>query len=319
MKRTGQKLILLSFLFALLASAVLFIYLQNTKTPKAIVKKTSILMAAETIPPRTLIEKKMIKEVQVSDNTIFNEYIKDYSQIVGKYSKETISKDEGFFKDKLLSENGSELSLNLEKNHRAISLNVSQDAGVSELIKPGDFIDIITYLTEKKDGAKVLRPEMAKLVLQNIEVIAIDKQLNRDEKEKDDTKTANNFLVTLSVQTSDLEKLVLAQSIGSIKLALRPLKSDDSSSTNGVTWEQLTVDETTSAISDTNSLNDSNKNNDSAANYKLYTVKRGDNLKKISTFFYGTPDKYNVIKEANKIGYGNVIITGEVIKIPVLD
>lgn len=314
MKGTGQKLILLSFLFALLASAVLFIYLQNAKSPKVIVKKTLILMAAETIPPRTLIEKKMIKEVQVSDNTIFNEYIKDYSQIVGKYSKETISKDEGFFKDKLISDNGNELSLNLEKDHRAISLNVSQDAGVSELIKPGDFVDIITFLNEKKDGAKVLRPDISKIVLQNIEVVAVDNKLNRDEKTKDDTKTANNnFLVTLSVQTSDLEKLVLAQSIGSIKLALRPLKSDDSSVTNGVTWEQLTVND---AKPESNTI--SNGDN-SAENYKTYTVKRGDNLKKISSFFYGTPDKYTLIKEANNLGDGNLIITGEVLKIPVLN
>lgn len=322
MKKSGQKFIFLSFIFALIATAILFVYLQSIRSSKTVVKKTSILIAAETIPARTLIEKKMIKEVQISDNTIFNEYIKDYTQIVGKYSKETISKDEGFFKDKLISENGSELSLNIEKDNRAISLNVSQDAGVSELIKPGDFVDIITFLAEKKDGTKIIRPEMAKIVLQNIEVIAIDKQLNRDDTAKDQTKTANNFLVTLSVKTSDLEKLVLAQSIGSIKLALRPIKSNSTSITNGATWEQLTVNETTNSFTNTNNENNlaQNKNSNSYdESYKIYTVKRGDNLKKISSFFYGTPDKYILIKEANKIENGNLIITGEVIKIPVLD
>ena len=72
---------------------------------------------------------------------------------------------------------------------------------------------------------------MAKIILQNIEILAVDKQLNREEKTNDKAidkeKTLTNFLVTLSVPTSEIEKLVLAESIGSIKLALRPLKDDN--------------------------------------------------------------------------------------------
>lgn len=315
MKSKGQKLILISFFLALLATAVLFLYMQNAKSSKPIEKNTSILVAAENIPPRTLIEKKMIKEVQVPDNSIFKEYLKDYSTIVGKYSKESILKDEGFLKDKLISDNGNDLSLNLDKDHRAISLNVSQDAGVAELIKPGDFVDIVTFLGEKKDGAKVLRPEIAKIVLQNIEVVAIDNKLNREDNTKVEAKTANNFLITLSVQASDIEKLVLAQSIGSIKLALRPLKSDGSINTNGTTWEQLIVEEPSTDSSEGNIA--SSNSNSSWDKYKIYTVKRGDTLRKISTYFYGTPDNSNLIKNSNNIGDGNLIVTGEVIKIPI--
>ena len=72
MKSTAQKLILISFVLALIAAVAVFLYLQSLKAPKEITKKITVLVAAETIPPRTLIDKKMIKEIQVSDDSIFS-------------------------------------------------------------------------------------------------------------------------------------------------------------------------------------------------------------------------------------------------------
>lgn len=316
MKSTGQKLILVSFILALVASAVVFIYLQSIKSPKEVVKKAKIIVASETIPPRTLIDKKMIKEIEVTDNSIFSDYIKDSSQIVGKYTKESILKDEGFRKDKLINDEGSELSLKLDENHRAISITVTGESGVSNLLKPGDFVDIIVYLPEKKDGAKVTRPDLAKIILQNIEVLAVDKQLERDsslnEKTNDKEKTLTSFLVTLSVTTQDTEKLVLAESTGSIKLALRPVKDGSSSTPKGITAQELTIN------TDNTDVN-TNSTSTQDSKYTNYTVKKGDTLKRISQAFYGDPGKYGVIKEANNIVDENLIVTGEVIKIPVLN
>ena len=48
-------------------------------------------------------------------------------------------------------------------------------------------------------------------------------------------------------------------------------------------------------------------------------VKQGDTLRKISTYFYGDPQKYNLIKQANGIGEENLIKAGTNIKIPVLE
>lgn len=321
MKSTGQKLILLSFVLALIASAVLFLYLQSLKSPKEQVKKTTVLVAAETIPARTLIEKKMVKEIETSDSTIFSEYIKDSSQIVGKYTKESILKDEGFREAKLISSESSELALKLDGDHRAISINVTGDAGVSDLLKPGDFVDVIVYVAEKKDGAKVISPEIAKIILQNIEVLAVDKQLDREnnlnDKASDNENRLTNFLVTLSVTASDTEKLVLAESVGTLKLTLRPLKDADSKDTSGATLKELTVNTETEAENNATSENTSSNSKDEK--YKYYKVKRGDTLKKISQAFYGTPYKYKVIEEANKMKNGNLIVTGEVIRVPILN
>lgn len=56
----------------------------------------------------------------------------------------------------------------------------------------------------------------------------------------------------------------------------------------------------------------------SAPESKMYVVVSGDNLSKISTQFYGTPNKYNKIFEANKpmLSDPDKIYPGQVLRIP---
>jgi len=315
MKSTGRKLILISFVLALIAAVTVFLYFQSFKSSKGIGKTITVLVAAETIPSSTLIDKKMIKEIQVPDNSIFSDYIRDSSKIIGKYAKETITKNDGFNTDKLLDKDGNELSLKIDSNHRAISISVTGDSGVSDLLKPGDYVDIIAYFAEKKEGTKVIRPDIAEIILQKIKLLAVNKQLNREDKVSDNKsaqeKILTNFLVTLSIPTSDLERLVLAESIGSIKLALRPLKDDSTTQTSETTWEELAVNSDNGVVSNNNLSNGNEK-------YNSYTVKLGDTLKSISLQFYGDKSKYTIIKEANNIQDEDLILTGEIIKIPIL-
>ena len=205
MKSTAQKLILLSFVLALITSFAAFSYLNSLKKPSNADKKIKVLVAAETIPSRTLIDKKMVKEIEVPESSVFNSYIKESSKIVGKYTKETVYVNEGFNANNLIDKDGNELSIKIDSNERAISVRVTNDSGVSDLLKPGDNVDIITYTAEKKEGTKIANPDTAKITLQNIQVLAVDKQLERDDKTSDKTnsktsdeeKVQSNFLVTL--------------------------------------------------------------------------------------------------------------------------
>lgn len=315
MKSTAQKLILLSFILALITTCIVFLYIKSLKASNTKTNTATVLVAAETIPSRTLIEKKMLKEIQVPYSSVFNNYIKDSSKIIGKYSKETIYKDEGFNFDKLLDKNGNELSVKIPEKHRAISISVTGDSGVSDLLQTGDYVDIIMYVAEKKDGINVVRQDMAEIIQQNIQVLAVDKQINRETaakdtaKNSDSEKTVTKFLVTLSIPADQLEKLVLAESIGNLKLALRPLAKDNSAEAKGTTWQDLIVNAGTGN-------NTAAVRQNSSENYNSYTVQRGDTLKKISESFYGDEGKYTLIKEANNIQKENLILIGEVLKIP---
>lgn len=313
MKKAGKQLILISFFLALLAAGAVYAYLHSLKSanlPKVTVKKTSVWVAAEDIPERTKIENKMIKKIQISDDSVLGNYIKDSSQIIGKYTQESISRNEYFTNDKLFSIGGSEFATVIEKDHRAVSLNATGDSAVSYLIKSGDYVDVLVYLPEKKDGTKIVREEQARLILQNVEVLAIDRLVNKNDKTPD--KLPTTFLVTLSIKTDDTEKIVLAENIGTIKLVLRPMDKENNVNTSGTTDTQLLVNDTSSA--QTGSAAGTSGNSGSTAT--TYTVKHGDTLKIISKAVYGDPDKYTIIKKANNIQDENLIIPGEVLTIP---
>lgn len=311
MKSVGKKLIIVSFILALLASVVIFVWFKSLEENKEAVVNKIVLIAAEDIPANTLIDKKMVKEVEVIESDITNNYISNSDEIVGKYTKETIFQGEGFVKGRLVNEESSDLSLKIDSNHRAVAINATADAGVADLLKPGHYVDIIVYLPEKKKGQEVIRPDMAKIILQNVKIIAIDKELNRELEEKDKQEEGETmpttFLVTLSIPVESVEKLVLAEDIGSLKLVLRPLDKEENINTEGATWEKLTFNET---IKKNEKINDKQ--------YVNYTVKSGDTLRKISKAFYGDPDKYFVILENNDIHDKNIIRKGMVLKIPAL-
>lgn len=328
MKSLGKKLIMLSFIFALICSVVIFVYLRSLKTPKETLEKVTIIVAAEDISPRIEIKEKMLREIQVPKDSIFDSYIKEKSEILGKYTKEIIRKDEGFRVEKLLQQKGNEkeLAFNIDAKHRAVTLSVNGEAGVANLLKSGDYVDVVVFLGEKREGDQVVRSDMAKILLQNLRVLAVDRQILRTEEKEEELPIPDSFLVTMSVPVTDIEKLVLAEDIGNIKLVLRPLGSEDSDDTKGTTWQELAVivSEDKEQVPPVNieppstAESSSSDKNNTEKKFTYYTVRRGDTLRSISAYFYGDPEKYSLIQEFNKISNKNRIINGEVIKIPTL-
>ena len=45
------------------------------------------------------------------------------------------------------------------------------------------------YLSEKKEGQEIVRPDIAKILLQNIEVLAVDKELNERKMKEERTES----------------------------------------------------------------------------------------------------------------------------------
>jgi pilus assembly protein CpaB len=329
MKSMEKKLILIALALAFLAALTVFLYLNSLKAPKISIPKIKIIVASENIPPRTLIDKKMTAAIEVPKDEVNVLYISDYTKIVGSYTKETILKNEGFLSEKLLdeNENNDELSLKIDEKHRAISINVNGSSGIADLIKPGDFVDVVVYVSEKKDGQITIRPDFTEIILQNIEILAIDKQLNRENKLKEDTPMPTNFFATLSVPVTEVEKLVLSEDIGSLTLVLRPLKHEKNTNTDGFTASQLLPELTGSSISENKAnikVNTQMPLKKKAIpaeveyKYNYYKIKYGDTLKNISRLYYGKPDNYLLLKKINNIRFVNIITVGKTIKIPIL-
>ncbi|MGY8684335.1 Flp pilus assembly protein CpaB [Bradyrhizobium sp. UFLA05-153] len=107
----------------------------------------------------------------------------------------------------------------LEPGTRAISIKVDAESGVSGLIKPGDYVDVV--LTQVAANADVARRALSETILQNVRIIAIDQEIVQ-------TGGANNTATAKVAQTVSLQlapeqvkKIAVAKNLGTLSLAMR--------------------------------------------------------------------------------------------------
>ena len=121
-----------------------------------------------------------------------------------------IDAGEPILRTKISGEGGrATLSAILPPERRAVSIRISDIAGVAGFVLPGDRVDII-LLHAVGEG------QVADVMMQDVRVIAIDQNPNDQSDQPSLAKTA-----TLEVQPYDAQKLALAQQTGTLTLALR--------------------------------------------------------------------------------------------------
>ncbi|MBS1184338.1 MAG: Flp pilus assembly protein RcpC/CpaB [Proteobacteria bacterium] len=97
------------------------------------------------------------------------------------------------------------LSRLISDGNRAVTLRVNDVAGVGGLVLPGDRVDVVLTTTD-----------VAEVILQDVRILSIDQMA--DEKS---TEAVVAHTVTVEASPEAAQKLVLAQSVGSLSLVLR--------------------------------------------------------------------------------------------------
>ena len=106
-------------------------------------------------------------------------------------------------------------------NKRAMSVKVDDVIGVAGFIKPADRVDIM--VTIEPDAGKQGNA-MAKMILENVKVLAAGTQMERKGKDEEPKQVQ---VITLEVDVEEAEKLALASTQGKLRLALRnPLNKE---------------------------------------------------------------------------------------------
>ena len=129
----------------------------------------------------------------------------------------------------------SALGQALAPNERAVAIKVNEVVGVGGFIKPGDHVDVLLYLRSERETGDI---SSAQVVLNNVKVLAYGTLTGETESSQADASTpaapaklgANSRAekngkdsrsAILAVHANDIAKLMLADSTGSLRLALR--------------------------------------------------------------------------------------------------
>lgn len=181
---------------------------------KAMKSQVEIVRANKNIKKGEKITSDKITKVKVGGYNLPQSVIKKSDEIVGKYAKENIYKDDYFLSSKISSEASStDPYLNELNGKVAVSATIKTFAsGLSGKLQSGD---IVSVLSSDEDKNVFIIPE-----LKYVEVLAVTDKEGADREERDIEKEELPATVTLLVGEEQAEKLVEYEQNGDIHIAL---------------------------------------------------------------------------------------------------
>lgn len=164
MKRSNRLVLLIGLFLAIVAGAlVLFTFRSGGTGPGASAAPTTadVVVAAQDIALGATIQAEDvgIKSIPIA-NKPADSYA-DVSFVIGQVARQPVTKDQLITSAILTGTPGKIGLLSVPTGYVAISVMVDQVTGVGTIVKPGDFVDIVTAITIGGEGSAglVYEPE----------------------------------------------------------------------------------------------------------------------------------------------------------------
>lgn len=227
-----KKVKLLALVSAVVAAFLLYLFL-NTLNHPVEVETTSVVTAIVDIPANTPITADMLKLTELPTEAVLSGTISNSTDAVGKVSQVEIYQGEQLLSAKLISagDTGNDtLAYAIEPNMRAITISVDDTTGLSNMITPGNHVDVIGYFlidgsgsssnsTDTSTDSTTQKQSYTAMILENITVLAVDNVLSKEGKLNSETPTYAT--ITLQVTAEQAMKLSMSQFEGQLRVVLR--------------------------------------------------------------------------------------------------
>jgi pilus assembly protein CpaB len=216
-----------------LATAALGLIAYNMNLPKAVVRvtentpappTTGYLVAARPLPRGTLAREEDFAVRSVPPDSVPSGAIHDTPDARTGLRGALVRKfiDAGSpvtSQDVLRPRDRGFLASVLAPDSRAISIKVDAESGVSGLVWPGDYVDVV--LTQVADKADLARGTLSETVLHNVRVVAIDQEIVQGGAANNAAAGKVAKTVSLEIAPEQVKKITLAGELGKLSLAVR--------------------------------------------------------------------------------------------------
>jgi len=236
----GRVIVLVTaLLVAVLGALLVFLYAQRTvDNANAQLELVDVLVASETIPAGTTVAQADSAGSLVSEgrpvNALPDGYLEGTTDVRGFQIVTTVPRNEILVLDRLVDPADSG-ELEIGPQEMAITIPLEDPNRVARFVEPGDLVAV--FLTRQSTGTDGAAAEggtaatgvaTTQLLLPEVRVIGVGSRTAPDTVQADDVSLA---LVTVSVLQADAERLILAQTQGSLYLGLLTEGSDESAVT----------------------------------------------------------------------------------------
>jgi pilus assembly protein CpaB len=225
----------LAMVAAVLAAIVVFSALKNreAQVQVALAQTQDIVVAARDVH---LGEKLSIADVKLVKWSRQSEPVgafTDPAMVGNSFARDELVAGQPVTQRNLISADSvpGVMPMIIPPGMRAMSVAVDEVGDISGFVKPRTHVDVLVAVAGA--GANNDKP-YSKIVLQNIEVIAVAQQIDKGKDEPEVVK-----VVTLLVTPHEAEKLGLATHDGLIRLAMRNYNDDKTVPTEGSDYADL--------------------------------------------------------------------------------
>ena len=221
--------VVLAGMGALLAAIVVFsaIKKRETEVQRAMASTVQIVVAASDIPVGTKIEPDAVRSIRWSRDSLPQGAFTDPQAVAGAYAKSEFLANEPIVANKLFigEKTTGVMPLLIPAGMRAMSVPVDEVSDIAGFVTPHSRVDVLVAVA----GTGAGEPSFSRIVLQNIEVLAVAQEI---EHAKDEPQVVK--VVTLLVTPADAEKLTLSSREGLLRLAMRNYSDSKIVATSGI-------------------------------------------------------------------------------------
>jgi pilus assembly protein CpaB len=221
--------VMLAGMGALLAAIVVFsaIKKRESEVQRAMAHTVEIVVAANDISLGTKIELSSMKLARWSRDSLPAGAFTDPQAVVGSFAKSAFLANEPIVANKLFTGEAASgvMPLLIPAGMRAMSVQVDEISDIAGFVTPHSRVDVLVAVAGTGPG----EPSFSRIVLQNIEVLAVAQEI---EHAKDEPQVVK--VVTLLVTPADAEKLTLASREGMLRLAMRNYSDSKIVATSGI-------------------------------------------------------------------------------------
>ncbi|HYO42186.1 MAG TPA: Flp pilus assembly protein CpaB [Candidatus Limnocylindrales bacterium] len=267
MKRSNRLVLLIGIFLALVAFVLIIILLggggigSGAAAPSAAPTTTSVVVATKDIALGDKIQGAQVglKDIPIAERpaTAFG----DTSLVIGQVARTSVVTGQ-LVTSVVLNGGGSVENIEVPAGFVAMSVQVDQATGVGTIIKPGDFVDVISGFTgdkvplvvpalientlgyEKVDPG-LYNPTTVKVLSQGLQVLGtllppppdnVDAQASPDVEGGTTSLNGQQQIVILAVPLQDAEVIKFSQLDGSITLVLRSSEDCTTKPADGITY-----------------------------------------------------------------------------------
>lgn len=158
-----KKIGIIAAFAAVVCGIAIYFYIGNieqriakAENKKPELEMTNVVVAAQIIPPYTVITEKMLRVESRPVDYTSKDTAKELSQVVGYMADGTIASGEPILTSVLgtSEEIGASLSYEIPDGMRAMTISIGLEPGVGGYLTKGDLIDLMLFLPAAEEGEK---------------------------------------------------------------------------------------------------------------------------------------------------------------------